>query len=64
MNGIKVFFLFTLVFIFCMPQFSEAQEMQDVVQNISEQTEKLFQGFLSGLSDWLAENERFASSVR
>lgn len=40
------------------------QEMRDVVQNLSEQTEKLYQNFLTGLRDWLAENERFASSVR
>lgn len=40
------------------------QEIQDVVQNLSEQTEKLFQTFLTSLGDWLGENERFVGSVR
>ena len=40
------------------------QDLQDSVQHLSEQTEKLMQALLGGLRDWLAENERFESSVR
>ena len=40
------------------------QDIQDALQHLSEQTEKLNQAFMSGLRDWLAENDRFGSSVR
>ena len=40
------------------------QDLQDSVQHLSEQTEKLMQALLVGLRDWLAENERFESSIR
>jgi chromosome segregation ATPase len=40
------------------------QDLQDSVQHLSEQTEKLMQALLGGLRDWLAENERFESSIR
>jgi DNA repair exonuclease SbcCD ATPase subunit len=41
-----------------------SQDLQDAVQLMSEQTGKLMQGLMSGLRDWLAESERFGSSVR
>jgi len=40
------------------------QDLNDSVQHLSEQTEKLMQALLGGLRDWLAENERFESSIR
>ncbi len=40
------------------------QDIQDALQHLSEQNEKLNQTFMSGLRDWLAENDRFDSSVR
>lgn len=40
------------------------QDLQDSVQQISEQTGKLMQGFMSSLREWLAESDRFESSIR
>ncbi len=40
------------------------QDLQDSVQHLSGQTEKLMQALLGGVRDWLAENERFESSIR
>ncbi|MCH7479856.1 MAG: hypothetical protein IIC79_00540 [Chloroflexi bacterium] len=40
------------------------QEMQDVLQHLSDQTEKRLQTMLANMSDWVAENERFLGSMR
>jgi hypothetical protein len=40
------------------------QEIQDVVQFLSEQSEKRMQVLLNSLRDWVSESERFLSSVR
>jgi len=40
------------------------QEMQDVLQHLSDQTEKRLQTMLTNVRDWVAENERFLSSMR
>ncbi|KAA3643266.1 MAG: hypothetical protein DWQ07_22380 [Chloroflexi bacterium] len=39
------------------------QELQDIVQHLSEQSEKQLQGLSAMLRDWTAENERFFSSL-
>jgi DNA repair exonuclease SbcCD ATPase subunit len=41
-----------------------SQDLQDAVQQLSEQTGKLMQGFMTSLREWLAESDRFESSVR
>ncbi|MGD8455152.1 MAG: hypothetical protein PVF83_02120 [Anaerolineales bacterium] len=41
-----------------------SQDLQDSVQMISEQTGKLMQTLMSSAREWLAESERFGSSVR
>ncbi len=40
------------------------QEMQDIVQYNSEQSEKRIQGLLGVVRDWAAETDRFMSSMR
>ena len=40
------------------------QEMQDVLQHLSDQTEKRLQTMLANMRDWVAENERFLGSMR
>jgi len=40
------------------------QEMHDVLQHLSDQTEKRLQTMLANMSDWVAENERFLGSMR
>ena len=40
------------------------QEVQDVAQHLSDQTEKSFHGILSALKEWVSENERFTSSLK
>jgi chromosome segregation ATPase len=40
------------------------QDLQDVVQHVSEQTESFFQTMLEAMRDSLAENERFYGSMR
>ena len=39
------------------------QELQDIVQHLSEQSEKQLQGLSAMLRDWTAENERFFNSL-
>lgn len=39
------------------------QELQDIVQHLNEQSDKLLQNLLAALRDQLAENERFISSL-
>ena len=39
------------------------QELQDIVQHLSEQSEKQLQGLSAMLRDWTSENERFFSSL-
>jgi chromosome segregation ATPase len=39
------------------------QDMQDTVQHTNEQFEKLMQGFLATMRDWLATTERYTDSV-
>ena len=39
------------------------QELQDIVQHLSEQSEKQLQGLSAMLRDWTTENERFFSSL-
>jgi len=41
-----------------------SQDLQDAVQLISEQTGKLMQTLMASVREWLAESERFGSSVR
>lgn len=40
------------------------QDLQDGLQHMSDQSEKLMQLLMGGLRDWMAENERFESGVR
>jgi chromosome segregation ATPase len=40
------------------------QEMQDIVQHVSEQTVKRLQALLTMARDWAADNERYSSSLR
>ncbi|MBW8011328.1 MAG: hypothetical protein FVQ83_08815 [Chloroflexi bacterium] len=40
------------------------QEIQDVVQHLSEQTDKRMQTMLTNLREWVAETERFMGSMR
>ena len=40
------------------------QEVQDVAQHLSDQTEKSFHGILSALKEWVSENERFSRSLK
>ena len=40
------------------------QEIQDLVNHVSDQSDKLLQAMLANLRDWVAENERFLGSVR
>lgn len=40
------------------------QEIQDVVQHLSEQTDKRLQTMLTNLRDWVAETERFMGGMR
>lgn len=39
------------------------QDIQDMVQNSNEQSEKLMQGVLASLRDWLASTERYSDSI-
>lgn len=41
-----------------------SQDLQDVVQHLGDQSEKRLQELLSTVRDWVAENERFVSSLR
>jgi chromosome segregation ATPase len=41
-----------------------SQDLQDSVQQISEQTGKLMQGFMSSLREWLSESDQFESRIR
>jgi chromosome segregation ATPase len=40
------------------------QEMQDIVQHVSEQTVKRLQALLTMARDWAADNDRYSSSLR
>ena len=40
------------------------QEIQDIVQHLSDQSDKLLQSLLANLRDWVAQNERFFGSVK
>jgi predicted nucleic acid-binding Zn-ribbon protein len=40
------------------------QELQDSVQHINEQSDKVLQTLMGAIREWVAENERFLSSVR
>ena len=40
------------------------QELQDSVQHLNEQSDKVLQTFMGAIREWVAENERFLSSVR
>lgn len=40
------------------------QELQDIVQHISDQNDKMLQAFLGHLRDWVTDNDRFMNSVR
>jgi chromosome segregation ATPase len=40
-----------------------AQDLQDTVQHTNEQMEKLMQGLLAAMRDWLATTERYTDSV-
>lgn len=39
------------------------QDLKDVVQNSNEQSEKLMQGLLASMRDWLAATERYSDSI-
>jgi chromosome segregation ATPase len=40
------------------------QEMQDILQHLSDQTEKRLQTTLANMREWIAENDKFLSSMR